>query len=885
MSTYSNDDASNAVNNGSSHITYGDNSDSPSNTINNNSCGAPNRDNNHGEEFHVKCLHQMCRICSKLITRNTRYYNVNKYAKDLAEAYGVNFNADKSELHPPRFCFTCYGGVLNFRKRGRVPTRNVGNWKPHSHKCSTCEIHGVKGKGGRPAKIKNTGVGRPKNVVDIRDIMKLDGHSPIPASLKKAASHILALTAKKSPNQLLEIKTCGPNPLIFAPVTVGRKDSRVVSRRTLRARTQQITKITSLVAGGSREGIVAQTAHVVKGFGASEREEIVKLFKSTVSVPPDVVASMKSVLGLPWNMLRDIRRWLKTFSVSLAPEGQVRSVVKDWVGTGLYSEELPATFIKDNKVTFKLTPWCYIFNLVGYVIHYLDCLKENNLLVDSFIPSDEIFLKVGGDHGGGSFKMSFQVANVENPNKPENTVVFSVLEAKDYKSNLLLCLERFKTHIAKFSQVKWSERTFQVYLFGDYEFLCTMYGISGASGRHPCLWCHITKDKLQVPLSERDGIFTCRSLESLKNDYHTFMDVYNSNLSKAKLVNNVINDVFFDIPLEKICIPGLHITLGVYIKLLRELEHFAKQLDVKIAEVFAVEKHVVGSEELAEFVGNLNVVIDGEKRLQELTERREILLQELSWFAVIQDDMFDEDYHRELLSAVDVELSYLTSRVDEAKDLTKELNSGPCFTSIDSTLNRIGVERAKYFGGTIVGNDCHKLLKPHNIAILCDSLVSVLNQNITNEELSISTIERLEQFKLMFSKYADCHNVFNSARYLSPAEVVELEVNIIGFMAYLRCNFPEISITPKLHMLEDHMIPFIRRWGAGCGFFGEQGGESIHSKFNNLKRNYANIKNKSDCLKSIMQSHLSNTNPYARAKRVVKKKRNLKRNRIVHNEE
>ena len=82
----------------------------------------------------------------------------------------------------------------------------------------------MKGKGGRPAKIKNTGVGRPKHVVDIRDIMKLDGHSPIPASLKKAASHILALTAKKSPNQLLEIKTGGPNPLIFAPVTVGRKD-------------------------------------------------------------------------------------------------------------------------------------------------------------------------------------------------------------------------------------------------------------------------------------------------------------------------------------------------------------------------------------------------------------------------------------------------------------------------------------------------------------------------------------------------------------------------------------------------------------------------------------------------------------------------------------
>ena len=159
-----------------------------------------------------------------------------------------------------------------------------------------------------------------------------------------------------------------------------------------------------------------------------------------------------------------------------------------------------------------------------------------------------------------------------------NTVVFSILEAKDNKSNLMLCLERFKTHIAKFSQVRSAERNSRVFLFGDNEFLCTMYGLSGASGRHPCLWCHITKDKLAIPLSERVDMFTPRSLESLKNDHRNFVDTYNSNLAKAKLTNNVISCVFFDIPLENICIPGLHITLGVYMKLLRELEHFAKQL-------------------------------------------------------------------------------------------------------------------------------------------------------------------------------------------------------------------------------------------------------------------------------------------------------------------
>ena len=54
-------------------------------------------------------------------------------------------------------------------------------------------------------------------------------------------------------------------------------------------------------------------------------------------------------------------------------------------------------------------------------------------------------------------------------------------------------------------------------------------------------------------------------------------------------------------------------------------------------------------------------------------------------------------------------------------------------------------------------------------------------------------------------------------------------------MHYHRDVFPEASITPKLHILEDHMVNFLRKCRVGCGLLGEQGAESIHKVYNQLK--------------------------------------------------
>ena len=52
--------------------------------------------------------------------------------------------------------------------------------------------------------------------------------------------------------------------------------------------------------------------------------------------------------------------------------------------------------------------------------------------------NNEIHVKISGDHRGGSFKMSLQIVNNANPNSKDNTITFSIFEAKDYRIIILV---------------------------------------------------------------------------------------------------------------------------------------------------------------------------------------------------------------------------------------------------------------------------------------------------------------------------------------------------------------------------------------------------------------------------------------------------------------
>ena len=71
------------------------------------------------------------------------------------------------------------------------------------------------------------------------------------------------------------------------------------------------------------------------------------------------------------------------------------------------------------------------------------------------IPEDEIWVKIGGDKGQGSFKMALQVCNTHTSNGSRNTFVFSLFEAGDSPTNLHIALDRYRHQFEEISATVW----------------------------------------------------------------------------------------------------------------------------------------------------------------------------------------------------------------------------------------------------------------------------------------------------------------------------------------------------------------------------------------------------------------------------------------------
>ena len=84
---------------------------------------------------------------------------------------------------------------------------------------------------------------------------------------------------------------------------------------------------------------------------------------------------------------------------------------------------------------------------------------------------------------------------------------------------------------------------------------------------------------------------------------------------------------------------------------------------------------------------------------------------------------------------------------------------------------------------------------------------------------------------------------------------MQIKNDIRTFIKNYRELFPKASILPKMHILEDHVVDWMRRWRIGAELIGEQGAESIHAHIGRLEGVYSGIANQLQKLRYIFNEH------------------------------
>lgn len=217
----------------------------------------------------------------------------------------------------------------------------------------------------------------------------------------------------------------------------------------------------------------------------------------------------------------------------------------------------------------------------------------------------------------------------------------------------------------------------------------------------------------------------------------------------------------------------------------------------------------------------------------------------------------------------------LEDKIDQSKKASKlELLSGPIVQGLDKSLQERGIHVQAYHGRSFVGNHCVKYIKEETISHVCDSLVDNTKALCHSPSVVEKAVDVANKFKVLNSLFLKVHDTISHQRAVTEKEAYLAEENIDSYLKFYRKHFPNKTI-PKHHILEDHAIPFILNFKIGLGLLGEQGGEAMHSEFNQLQRRAYGVKHPLNKLMVQMREQLTKSSPSVQQHIVPPKKRKL----------
>ena len=674
-----------------------------------------------------------------------------------------------------------------------------------------------------------------------------------------------AKLGKSADKTTVGIKT-GGKWMYFMRIVKAQKKTPFVCTKTIQRRTNSLLRHRKFLAANSQEDVNALFANELRV--AQRKKTLEDIFKragirSSMTMTGKQGAVLRASLGISWTRFRGLRRFLANIGVKQEGEKKVREEQKKAVFADLVVRHRRLTFDNPDTQTTELrdTPIAYIDNLPAFVRQLLEKYKNENMLTShEFIPDDEIWLKIGGDHGGGSMKLMLQVANVQKPNSKHNTFLICIANAKDTHSNLKKIFEPCLRDIEELKEMTWQGKRVRLFMFGDYDFLLKVFGLSSAASTHPCLFCKASRNQYQrSPLSrvESQG----RTHTHLLRNHRQYVRA-GSKKTKAKSYYNVINKPLIKLGdnMMQVAPPYLHLLLGIVKKHHTLLEEDCHELDKDLAKALVAEKRDVTNETYTPaFKAYVQKEIDIQRKEEELLVERTAF----NWYQSREGESLAH-----LRDRIRTAYDNADDLIDEIEELREErvslpLLCGPITSNLDKVLQENKIKLQAYHGRSLVGNHCHKYLKENVTDSICDSVLSLTNRLTNNVSVREKAKNISEKFKILNKAYAAVHSSISHSKPISPEECVSIQTKIDHYMELYRLH-TKARITPKQHLLESHCLPFIRQWGVGLGLMGEQGGEESHAFINILKSRIYGIKTEEERLRILMKEHFILISPVLR---------------------
>jgi len=593
----------------------------------------------------------------------------------------------------------------------------------------------------------------------------------------------------------------------------------------------------------------------------------------------------------------------------------------------------------DNKTVHY---WYKDINSV--VLHRLECIVKHHG-VQHLALFDRIFIILGGDTGGRMFrsvvKMVLFSTNTRQTSQYvmkvghincdkdtriilENTIGVHLNNGLKKLVNKYIFIERV-THHNEYSITLRDENSLSndydsanfyssplsVKITGDLAFLCTALGKENMSG-HWCPWCMLSPTDWSLENHQPGEKWTINKMIMLREQLEE-AERNNSSSSPGTVKGCTDTPLFDSVPLDDYVVPVLHILIGVGNRLLNSVFEWIKEriekrsdqhkeisnlihaarLNLETATenfnswiqqqgILLTEKQIEKNqikEQLSEKDDNGKFVIVDRNIRREMSYQITLLTQETKLLQQEKKQLQDTK------AECSKQLTITKSNGKTAMEALGKIKNPICEEIEDKILNlKHGITRAHYHGGEFNGKGVMKLMNDADLVMrnIRDHILEKIpeNERAGNDEIC-DFLSKYSNVLLVFDK------IFSTARArigsLDDGEIQTLVEYIKQALVLWRRL--KLSVTPKIHVLEDHLVEQLVKEEnglilRGIGEFTEDFVEQAHQFGNRDEGRTRGLKDHAAKARSHSYWEHKSLNPAVQVKHFeveIKSRRNIKK--------